>query len=293
MKTPQQSYPELAKALGLKEVFLKREDLHKYQSHKGRSIPTMIKNYAKAGYKQFVISSSGNAALAAALATSQHNKNNPGKEIKLTIFVGEKIDQTKLTKIKSLITDHCSLISAERPKQAAFQAEKENPETVKNLRQSTDDLALEGYISLAQELCKIENISAIFLPTSSGTTAEALANYFVENNKKIQLHIVQTNFCHPIAKNFDEEDLEKSSLASAIVDNVAHRKNKVVELIKQTGGFGWIINDNEIIEAQKLVKITTGIEISANSALSIAGLKKAAKSGFDCGEVVACIITGR
>ena len=51
-------------------------------------------------------------------------------------------------------------------------------QNIKALRQSTDDLALIGYHALAEELLEISDISAVFIGTSSGTTAEALANYF-------------------------------------------------------------------------------------------------------------------
>ena len=67
MITPQEPFPALAKAVGLTDIYLKREDLHTYGSHKGRSIPVMIDHYLKEGSKNFAISSSGNAALAAAL----------------------------------------------------------------------------------------------------------------------------------------------------------------------------------------------------------------------------------
>lgn len=97
MKTPQQSYPALAKALGIDTLFLKREDQHPYGSHKGRSIPHMIKTYVKRDdIRNFVISSSGNAGLAAIRMVQKHNQNNPDKQITLTVFVGNNIEQEKL-----------------------------------------------------------------------------------------------------------------------------------------------------------------------------------------------------
>ena len=104
MKTQQSSFPELALALPVPELWLKREDLHHFGSHKGRSIPFMIDYYwHKEGLVNFVISSSGNAALAAALHVRHHNKNNPDKKISLTIFVGNKIPTEKLDILKKLI----------------------------------------------------------------------------------------------------------------------------------------------------------------------------------------------
>jgi len=295
--TPQNSYSELAKALGVPELILKREDLHPYGSHKGRSIPYMIEEYMKQGYRDFVISSSGNAALAAIHWAKDKNVN-------LKIFVGGKISDEKLKRLKSEIRNPKSEIlieKVERPKQSAF-LEAKNNERVINLRQSTDDLALAGYKTLAAELRQIKNLQAIFVPTSSGTTAQALGKFLPD----IQIHIAQTTACHPIAEIFSPyevrehlsrfyigREIERGSLANAIVDKVAHRKEKVIEVIKTTNGFGWIISDEEIKNAIKLVKETADIDISPNSALALAGLQKAIKNGWRFTDAVVCLITGK
>ncbi|MBI2437153.1 MAG: PLP-dependent lyase/thiolase [Candidatus Magasanikbacteria bacterium] len=310
MKTPQQSYPELNKILGI-EVYLKREDQHKYGSHKGRSIPVMIKKYAKGEivthedgseeiiniFKKFVISSSGNSALAAIESVQAHNRNN-GEPVELTVYVGMHIDNEKLKRLKTIIEDpKIKLEQTARPRQTAFQAEKNGD--VKNLRQSTDDNALLGYYELADELNRIPNLQAIFIPTSSGTTAQALGEAFVNiapsawgGAQHPQIHIVQTTSCHPIAEVFDTPNSEEKSIAGAIVDNIAHRKEKMIDAIKNSHGSGWIVTNEEILEAQKLVKDTCNIQISTNSALSIAGLTKALKNGGKFDGVVVCVITG-
>ena len=305
MKTIQMPYSKLAQALGVKDVYLKREDEHKYGSHKGRSIPLMIKKYFKEeNITNFVISSSGNAALAAIHSVQVHNHNNSEK-INLTVFVGLNIDEKKLKIILKTIKDfNIKIEQVEKPKQSAFQMDKNG--LAKNLRQSTDDNALIGYYELAEELDKIPNLGAIFVPTSSGTTAQGLAEAFFDESyikleQKPQIHIVQTTTCHPISELFISNspsvntDLkEEKSIAGAIVDKIAHRKDRVVELIKKSKGSGWVVTNEDIKETQKLVKQTTGVEISTNSALSVAGLKKAKEAGFDWeNKVVVCLITGQ
>ena len=293
-------YAELANALGVKEVYLKREDQHKYGSHKGRSLPLMIKKYFKEeNQTEFVISSSGNAALAAVEAVQAHNRNNDSK-LRLTVFVGQNINPQKMKKLITIIEDPLiKLEQTENPKQSAFQMDKDSK--AKNLRQSTDDAALEGYFELAEELDKIPNLSAIFIPTSSGTTAQALGEAFVKLSQKPQIHIVQTTSCHPIAsviaKNEERETKQSisntdTSIADAIVDRIAHRKEKVVEVIKNSCGSGWIVTDEEIKNAIKLVKDACNLAISPNSALSVAGLAKAVQNDFKWDGAVICLITG-
>lgn len=298
MKTIQTPFPQLAKAIGLDcELYFKREDLHKYGSHKGRSIPAMIKKYFKDdNITNFVISSSGNAALAAIYAVEAHNKNNPNN-IKLTVFVGKKIDPKKLKLLTATINDpNVTLQQVERPKQQAFQVDKSGG--AEFLRQSTDDLALQGYYELAEELNKIPNLQAIFIPTSSGTTAQALGEAFANLEQNPQIHVVQTDFCHPIAEEFNgsgmtNASLSQGSIASAIVDKIAHRKDKVISVIKDSHGSGWIVNDEEIKQARQITRETTKIDISPNSALSVAGVKKAIENGWQWDGVVVCLITGR
>ncbi len=297
MHTPQIPYPELQKTLGLpNEVWLKREDKHRYGSHKGRSIPVMIAKYAKDGITTFCISSSGNAAIAATYAVINHNRNNQGSPLALTIFVGQKIDKQKFEIIKKLISKDKNIIvyQVERPKQSAFTMTKK--EEIINLRQSTDDLALTGYFTLGEELLRIQNIQAIFIPTSSGTTAQAVGQYVQEQNMPVQIHIVQTTYCHPIInliENIEQKNSTEKSTATAIVDKVAHRKQTVIDLIKQTNGTGWIATNDDIKVAIKLIKKTTQIDISPNSALAVVGLQKAITAGWSWTGPIVCLITGK
>lgn len=300
MKTPQLPVPELAKKLGLNvELWLKREDLHHYQSHKGRAIPLMINEYAKRqGFQKFVISSSGNAALGALIAIKTHNKSRPENPLRLTIFVGKKISEKKLHHLQKEISDsHITIHQVDEPKQAAFQESQK--EGVKLLRQSTDELALRGYNDLAKELSKIEGLYAVFIPTSSGTTAQGLHLGFKQNNINPQIHIAQTSTCHPLVDDFYISQKitlptipSEISLAGAIVDQVAHRKTQVTEALIESKGYGWIITNEQIQNAIAVVKDTTHITISPNSALAVAALIEAIKNNKTFSGPVVCLITG-
>ncbi len=284
--TPQENYPELAKAIGLAGIYFKREDMHALGSHKGRSIPVMIDNYLKNGDLHFAISSSGNAALAAALYVREVNSS----PISLDIFVGNNIKPDKLNKLRDLSDDNIRVLIKERPLQALTQAASEG---ARSLRQSTDDVALIGYESLAKELVKIKDIGAVFIGTSSGTTAQALAQYFIAKKLPIQVHIVQTSSCHHMADAFETFDIpDEKSTADAIVDQTAHRKSDLIPLIKETGGRGWLATNENIIAAQEMTRKYAGLDISTNSALSVVGAIQAAEAGYDMRGVAVCLICG-
>jgi threonine dehydratase len=289
MLTPHQEYAELAETLGFSGLYFKREDLHPYGSHKGRSIPVMIDEYYTLGDRRFALSSSGNAALAAGLYIKELNSKNKEKA-ELDIFVGTKVDAAKLARLKKLTDDHVRVLTKERPLQALTLATQEG---VRSLRQSTDDLALKGYTALAEELLQIPDLGAVFLGTSSGTTAQALAQYFTSEKLPVQVHIVQTSSCHPISDAFETyEGPEEKSIADAITDITAQRKNKLARLIEESKGYGWFATNEEIRAAQTLTKKHADLAISTNSALAVVGAMQAGYRGYEIEGAVACLICG-
>jgi threonine dehydratase len=290
MITPQTDEKFLAQALDIASIILKREDLHPYGSHKGRSIPHMIDHYAKAGREYFAISSSGNAALAAAIHIQK--KIEQGKKMHLDIIIGQKIPQQK----KELLEKHSDgknivIHSVARPLQYLHELCTQD-DSIQNLRQSIDNTALTGYHSLASELESIPHLSAVFMGTSSGTTLEALGDMFHVNKRMIELHAVQTTSCHPIAGLFDESETSEQSIADAIVDITAHRKVTVSHSLKLSLGSGWIVTNSEIQKAQDMLKKYAQIDATPNGALGLAGLIKALASGKRFSGPVVCIICG-
>jgi threonine dehydratase len=296
MIIPNEKHDELAKILGIEKLFFKREDMHPYGSHKGRSIPVMIDTYISQGSNHFAISSSGNAALAGAIYINKLNLEKDKKEnsqIKLDILVGQHISTKKLEKLNKYKDENINITMHDRPLQTLFEKTKDT--NIKALRQSNDDLALLGYDKLAEELLEIPDLKAIFIGTSSGTTAQALAEYFDKLNKKIEIHIVQTSSCHPIADPYidiSNEIIEEISIADAIVDHTALRKNKLTHLITQSAGNAWIASNEQIKSAQNITKEHTGLQISTNSALSVSGLMQAIYTGKIWDGSVVCMICG-
>ncbi len=293
--TPHEEQADLAAALSVSKLYFKREDLHPLGSHKGRSIPVMIDRYFyEEEIKHFVITGTGNAALAALRHVKKLNLTmSDGEKLRLEIIVGRNIAPHKLARLEEEKADD-SLITithSDRPIQTLFI--KTQDTTIRGLRQSTDDISLLGYSSLAEELIKIPDIKAVFVGTSSGTTAQALAEYFTENGNEIEIHIVQTSSCHPIVDSFETTPLtDERSIADAIVDKTALRKEKLSGLITSSGGYGWVAVNDRINEAMKITKKHTGLPISTNSALSVAGLMEAVYAGRAWKGAVVCLICG-
>lgn len=272
MITPHEEYANLAAEIGVPRLFFKREDLHPLKSHKGRSIPVMMDHYMQKGIFHFAISSSGNAAIAAAMYAKEKNAE-------LDIYVGKKINTKKLYTLQDLCGGNIRLHQVERPLQALTQS------GIAPLRQSNDDVALHGYAPLANELLTIPGLQAVFVPTSSGTLAQALATEL----RSVKVYVVQTTSCHPIADAIGAmSDQTEESTADAIVDKIALRKEKIKALVADA----YIATNENIQTAQALVKRHTDLSLSPNGVLSVAGLMEAIYTGEKLEGTIACIITG-
>lgn len=256
------------------KVIIKNEMANPNGSFKDRSLAYQISYYLSKGYRKFTISSSGNAAIAAAAYISLF------KEAEIDIFIGYKIIPEKSAKLYAFESDKVRIHQTNKPKSDSFKFAIENK--VLNLRGSSDDLALTGFKTIAYEIVVDHpKVDCVFLPTSSGTSALALHYGFEELGKKVAIFVCQTASIHPIAKEFDK-DFEKfpESLADAIVDRVALRKSRLIEALKKNGGGGFVISNDEISIAQRETGLLGYWIDSPNSALAFAGFSKALKKNM-------------
>ncbi len=303
-QTPLEKHDSLANKLNINNLIIKREDLNPSGSHKDRGVWVMMEEYKKTGVSDFVISSSGNSAISSAYYVSRFGDDNINK---LHIFISPRMPEDKKLRLDECVRNNkkIEIHVSERAKSDAFLFAKNNK--YKLLRASTDDSALIGYRGLAIELYdqlyslldygnergEAEGGFAnpdtrnwdIFVPTSSGTTLLGMHEGFelrkstIQTNMEIApgLHAVQTSKCHTIVKKLGKDTAgSEVSLATAIVDTIGHRKERVVEAIKNSGGDGWVVNDKDLKNARDLLESNTDIKnASWDSLLSLAGLVKA------------------
>jgi threonine synthase len=251
---------------------------------KQRSLSYMIAKYIEMGKTNFVVSSSGNAALVSCYVALRY------KEIKLKVFLSKQISDEKITKFITLLHMDATVANfrkggrygniefdlSDNPKQKAF---KLGNEGWVNLRGSQDDLALVGFRSIAYELVEMsDQWDAVFVPASSGTTALGIYQGFREAGLNPAMHIVQTTKVNALVKRvaLDRGAAETEHPSESIVDIVGHRRTQVEEMITASNGGGWIISKDEVEEAQHDLFVA-GILASYDSALTYAAFKKASK----------------
>jgi threonine synthase len=296
--TPLESIPELAKALNLESIYIKREDMNPTGSHKDRGLAFEISAHLQEGSKEFVMSSSGNAAISAIHLLK-------GSSSTLHIFLSNNLSVSKVNRLVKAISGKVSsdifkgkdtdfenlhFHFSQKPLSTAFSFAKENNFVL--LRGSTDEYGYEGFKTMAYEIAEnFEDFDSIFIPISSGTTAKGIYEGFKEKNFNIPFHLIQTTKVNTLVHRFDS-DYQPSitSIADSIVDRIGHRVKDVEEIIKETGGTGWILNDKQIQEAQMILE-DLELKTSNESAMTIAAIQKAKENGWDIKKPI-CIFTG-
>lgn len=263
-------------------VYFKCEFANPTGSHKDRALAYQITKLQEKDIREAVISSSGNAAISAAYYCKLAG-------IKLNIFISTTINKNKRKVLKDL---NCNIFQTPKPVSASIKfAGKKN---VFNLRQSTDPNALIGYESIAKEIIDEKIMpDAFFLPVSSGSTLVGVSAGFEKLGYDVPIHAVQTDAIHPIAGVFDKDfqATGKKSLADAIVAKYTPRESEAIKIIKQTNGWGWVINKDEMEKARSWL-LSHHLDCSYEGAAALAALWKSKKQGYKFKNPV-CLLTGK
>lgn len=262
----------------LGNIYLKREDLNKTGSAKDRAMIFQVENLKKHGFKSAVISSTGNAAISA----SYFCKLN---QITLTIFVSPKINKNKLALLK---INNDKVFFTDQPISESVKFSKKNHAYL--LRQSTDPSALIGYQEIGKEITlEIPQITSLFVPTGSGTTLLGTSQAL---NPSVKIYAIQPASNCPLSKYFDSNfKPETENVTDALSAKYLPLKSQIITTIKNSNGTGLIVQNSDILEAQKILK-TNKIETSYEGALAFAGYQKAVKNNLNMGNYPVILLTG-
>ncbi|OGG19261.1 hypothetical protein A3D78_02635 [Candidatus Gottesmanbacteria bacterium RIFCSPHIGHO2_02_FULL_39_14] len=261
-------------------LYFKCEFLNPTGSIKDRGLCFQISKLAEKKVRHAVISSSGNAALAASAYCRLAG-------IKLIVFVSPNINTAKLAALK----ENSDVYIDSRPVSSAHQYALKN--NFYNLRQSTDPNAAYGFETVSFEIDEeIGRIDDLFLAVSSGTALKGMADGFKESGYLPRFHAVQTAKIYPLAGQFDTDFIrENTSLADAIVARTLPREGELLKIIRKSGGFGWVIPNNDMQNARSAL-LKMGLDSSFEGAAAYAAVEKAKSKGFSLGKTVV-ILTGK
>ena len=296
-KTREIEIKDINKLLNIKHLYFKREDENEAGSLKDRSLAYQISLAKQNNKKELVISTSGNAGIAAA-AYCQEAK------IKLYIFISPETEKAKIAEMRKY---NPIIIKSKRAIRLANYLSAKYK--IENLRPSANDFSIEGFKSIAFEIFEnLGEVDAIFTFVTSGSSFVGIgrAYQYLLKNKEIEkmprLYAVQSGDIFSVAEEFDNSCLSSKHTPSLSQEGNnffqagkfgiknTRRKKEVLGFIKLSGGNGIYVNENEIQKAKNILeknKIYTSLEGCA----SFAGVMKASeKNKFD---KVVCVLSGK
>ena len=277
--TPLEERPSLADALGVGRLLLKREDLHPGGSHKDRGVGHQVRHHTRPGGRTFVLSSSGNAAVSAALACA-------GTGDRLVAFVAPGTDAGKRAR---LLASDAVVVETLKPINFAKYAARVFG--LVDLRGTRDPIAPVGYRGLGAEIaaqCPDADVVATF--SSSGISMEGLADGLAAAGRAPALWAVQSGECLGIVRVLDPEvEADPTSPAGRLgIRNPPNAAPLAERLVASGGGAVAVRGDD--VRCWSAALSERGLDVAPEGGGVLAGL--ASLPPILAGRTVVAIVTG-
>lgn len=265
------STPIITGAKSLGGIYFKREDKNECGSLKDRSLAYQVSLAYQNNKKELVISTSGNAGIAAAAYCQKAG-------IKLYVFISPETEKAKIAEMQEY---NPIIIKSKRAiRLANYLAVKYK---IENLRPSANDSSIEGFKAIAFEIFEsLGKVGAIFTYVTSGSSFVGIgrAYQYLLENKEIE----------KMPKLYAIQNSDESSIAGRLGVKNTRRQKEILEIIKLTGGEIISINNNEILKAKNILE-ENNIYTSLEGCASYAGVNNVTeKNKFN---KVVCILSGK
>jgi len=302
--TPLIKSKRLAEKLGLRELYIKDETRNPTGSFKDRPIVVGISKVNEFGIKNVVTASSGNAAAALAAYSARLGLN-------CVAFVPEDAPSEKVSQLRLYGA------TVVRVKRDGFLGDP----TVRMMELAHREFGwapvpsfgkfnpyqMEGPKTIAYEISEQLDYQVpdwVFIPVGGGGLFAGNYRGFKEFetlgfiDKIPHLVAVQAEGCAPLAKAWKEnKPLETwenpKTVAGGLADPYTWDWDLVFKGLKESKGTAEAVNDNRILEAQRLLARYEGIFVEPSGAASLAGLIKMLEEGsIDWGDSIVVEATG-
>ncbi|MCK4891718.1 MAG: pyridoxal-phosphate dependent enzyme [Candidatus Pacebacteria bacterium] len=283
--------PVVTGAKPLRNIYFKREDENMTGSLKDRSLSYQVSLAKQNGKKELVISTSGNAGIAAAAYCQK-------AEIKLHIFISPDTGKDKIVEMQKynpIIIKSKKAIRLANYLSARYKTE--------NLRPSINDSSIEGFKSIAFEIFeRLGEIDALFSFVTSGSSFAGIGmayKYLLEKNeikKMPKLYAVQSGNIFSIAGEFEKnlrhiDNIRECRIqAGRLGVKNTRRKKEIIELIQLSGGSGLYIKNKEFQKAAKLLEENNIYTSTEGCASFSAAIREGKKNNFN---KIVCILSGK
>lgn len=229
----------LGAALGIPSLRLKREDGSPTGSHKARYLGYLCSLLVARGVGQAVISSSGNAAIAAAAYASLGG-------LRLLSLVSPRTPRVKLERLRdypqlTVLSDH----------PVALLHHAVQNWGLADLRGSINPLAPNAYRGIAQELLEEAELAGVFLFSSSGAAALGLSQGFaqlLEPATRPQIHVVEGTPGGELTRTWYSPG--RHSPSDSGLGDLGSRRSRLApavrRAVRQSGGRGWRVGAGDL-----------------------------------------------
>ncbi len=289
--TPLVRCEELEKTIGCGELYLKFEGCNPTGSFKDRGMVVAVAKAREAGSKAIMCASTGNTSASAAAYAAYCG---------LTAIIIVPEGKIALGKLAQAIVYGAKIVAIDgnfdRALQIVRRLTQRHPVTLVN---SINPYRIEGQKTAAFEVIDQlgEAPDYLFIPVGNAGNITAYWKGFKEfcqmgkARVKPRMMGFQAEGAAPIVRGHVIEQPE--TVASAIRIGNPASWQQAVNARDESGGIIDMVNDDQILAAQKLMAAKTGIFGEPASAASVAGLIKLAQSGKDFSKNrIVCVVTG-
>lgn len=298
--TPLYKCDNLAKELGLNELYVKNEGANPTGSFKDRGMTMGVTRANELGVNVVGCASTGNTSASLAAYSARAGKKCivllPSGNVALGKLAQAMFYGAKVIQISGNFDD------------ALLMVRKLAEEGKIYLLNSINPFRLEGQKTIGFEICDQLNWEVpdrVILPVGNAGNISAIWKGFKEfketgiTNALPKMTGIQAEGAKPIVEAFKRGDKDitpeehPETIATAIRIGNPVNYPKALDAIYSSGGLAESVSDEEITAAQKLLARKEGIFVEPASAASIAGLIKLIEmDAIDRDEKIVCITTG-
>jgi threonine synthase len=294
--TPLHRAERLAKAIGLKELYLKDETRNPTNSYRDRAAAFLTSNAIDQEFETVVCGTNGNMGASLSAYTAKAG-------LQCHVLVPKMVDVGKLAQMiayDAVIEESGNIVD-----EAILRAVSLAHET--GWYQATAEInpyAVEAQKTIAYEIFEQHGVPDwMIVSMGSGGTIYSLWKGFKElkqlglTDKLPRMVGVQTEGCSPIIKKIAEEASVKacssSTRALAILVGNPLQSDLAVKAIKESNGLALTVSDPEILTSELLVAKLEGVFAEPASSATVAALQRLrADEKISAEDSVACLITG-
>jgi threonine synthase len=293
--TPLHKAERLAKAVGLKDLYLKDETRNPTNSYRDRAAAFLTSNAIDQGFEALVCATNGNmgASLAAYSAKA---------ELICHVLVPKIVDVGKLAQMiayDAVIEESGDIVDDSIRKAAALAKETGWYQATAEL----NPLVVEAQKTISYEIYEQFAVPDwVIVSMGSGGTIYSLWKGFKElkqlglTNSLPRMVGVQTEGCFPIISKLTEQPSLKScnpsTRALAILVGEPLQSELAIKAIKESNGLALTVSDPEILASELLVAKLEGVFAEPASSAAVAALQKLKVEQIPNDASVVCLITG-